>query len=269
MELGWFEDFTFEGVLGGPGQGFDFLLSSVLQYHFQHLADPGADGRFHNPPTAPSTDDVPYWTWGAILNDYTNNYFPSHPQSELDRYPSATYVHSTPGSKFYGDSLAYDLAPIRWDLKAGETWHFQFPTGNVMFYDPVATSSPANPQGAYVEAPGPLKLSSTKPTGLGFWDAAMLTWDVVGPTLTGGPPGSPGIDGTPGTADDQYALESWGTITLVDPPSSSGIGQGIVSGIALAAGEASHDDRLLAVRGDSMPVSAPVRASAPSRRLRD
>ena len=260
MELGWFEDFTFGGDLGGPSQGFNFTLSSVLQYHFQHLATAGSNGVYDQ------NDDVPYWTWGPILNDYTNNYFPLHPQSELDRYPTATYVHSTPGSKFYGDALSYDLAPIRWDLKAGETWHFQFPTGNVMFYDPNLTPSPADPQGSYIEAPGPLKFDSTKPANLGFWDAAKLAWDAFGPTTTGGPPGSPGLDATPGTADDQYALESWGAIRLVDPPLQSAFVHGfdIAADPAeeIAAGEVTSDVQFISLTGNSFQAYPAARVSA-------
>ncbi len=41
---------------------------------------------------------------------------------------------------------------------------------------------------------------------------------MFGQSLTGGPKGSPGADGIPGTADDQYALEPWGSIKLKDPP---------------------------------------------------
>src|SRR3990172_11186454 len=106
MELAWFEDFDFAGSLGAPGAGFSFALSSVMQYHFQHQSSPGPNGLYDH------ADDVPFWTWGPILTDYTNDYFAQHPASELDRYPTATYVHSTPGSYPYGQALPYDYAPI-------------------------------------------------------------------------------------------------------------------------------------------------------------
>jgi len=125
---------------------------------------------------------------------------------------------STPGGRPYGVNQTYDYVPIRWDLHAGQTWHFQFPTGNVVFFDPNLTPVPANPQGGFVEIRSPMKLDLTKPAGYGDWDAAKLTWDVLGPASPGGPVGSPGADGLPGTADDEYAWESKPAIALVDPP---------------------------------------------------
>jgi len=212
MELAWFEGLDFTGSLGAPGGGFDFNLTSAMQYHFQHLSDPGPNGYLDG------TDDVPFWTWGPIMSDYTNDYFAQHPASELDRYPVATYVHSTPGGYTYNESLIYDYAPIRWDLAAGQSWHFQFPTGNVVFYDPNLTPVPANPQGGFVPISSPLKYFGSTPASYGDWDPVNLTWDVYGPSITGGPPGTPGADWLPGTADDQYALSSYGAIRLQDPP---------------------------------------------------
>ncbi len=212
MELAWFEGLDFAGSLGAPGAGFDFTLSSAMQYHFQHLSAPGPNALYDR------TDDVPFWTWGPILTDYTNDYFAQHPASELDRYPTATYVHSTPGGATYGEAHVYDYAPIRWDLTAGQSWHFQFPTGNVVFYNPNLTPKPANPQGGFVPISSPLKYLGSTPASYGDWDAVNLTWDVYGPATTGGPPGTPGADGVPGTADDQYALRPYGAIQLMDPP---------------------------------------------------
>jgi len=208
MELAWFEDFSFAGSLGAPGGGFNFGLNTAMQYHFQHQSSPGPNGLYDR------TDDVPFWTWGPILTDYTNDYFAQHPASELDRYPSATYIHSTPGGYTYGQALPYDYAPIRWDLAAGQSWHFQFPTGDVIFYDPNVTPVPANPQGGFVAVAMPLDQLATNPASYGTWNGLAKTWDVVGPSSTGGPAGTPGTDGVPGTADDQYALAPWGSISL-------------------------------------------------------
>ena len=179
-----------------------------MQYHFQHQSSPGPNGLYDR------TDDVPFWTWGPILTDYTNDYFAQHPASELDRYPVATYIHSTPGGYTYNESLIYDYAPIRWDLAAGQSWHFQFPTGNVVFYDPNLTPVPANPQGGFVQVAMPLDYLATNPASYGTWNGLAKTWDVVGPSLTGGPAGTPGPDGIPGTADDEYALTPWGSLSL-------------------------------------------------------
>jgi hypothetical protein len=210
MELAWFEDLSFAGSLAGTD--FDFSLASVMQYHFQQLAAPGANGLFDQ------TDDIPYWTWGPILTDYTNDASARHLLSELDRYPSPTYayVHSTPGSRQYGVSLPYDYAPIRWDLDTAESWTFRFPTADVVFYNPNLTPIGADPTlGQFVEIAAPLEFLRTNPAALGTYDALTATWSVVGPTSTGGPAGSPGADGIPGTADDQYALDSWGAILFV------------------------------------------------------
>lgn len=210
MELAWFEDMTFQGSLGQTS--FDFTLDSVMQYHFQQLSLPGPDGNWDR------DGDIPYWTWGPILTDYTNDYSPKHLASELDRYPSPAYgyIHSTPGSARYSQNLSYDYAPIKWDLEAGQTWHFEFPAGDVVFYDPVNTPLGTDPTtGGYIEILAPLSYDSAHPAGYGIWDSAALTWDVYGPSVTGGPAGSPGPDATPGTSDDDYALEPWGAIKLV------------------------------------------------------
>jgi len=207
MELAWMEDLVFSGKIGAAS--FDFNLTSVVQYHFQLLAAPGADGFLNR------VNDTAYWTWGPILSDYTDNWSPKHTISELERYVGLTYLHATPGSQQYNQSRPYDYPPIRWGLAAGQTWHFDFPTGNVLFYDPNLTPIGVDPTtGQYVETFGRFVYDGTKPAGYGTWDAAAMTWDVIGPSSPGGPVGSPGPDGTPGTGDDEYALEPWGAIRL-------------------------------------------------------
>ncbi len=211
MELAWFEDFHFRGNLGESWM--DFNLDTIMQYHFQQLALPGPNGIYDK------TDDVPYWTWGPILTDYTNDYTPTHLLSELDRYPYPyySYVHSTPGSplSFYGQAQPYDYAPIAWNPAPGETWHFEFPTTPVVFYDPNLTPYGADPSaGQYVAVSANLGFSGTFPASFGTFDPATGFWDVVGPLATGGPVGSPGADGIPGTTDDEYALSSWGSISF-------------------------------------------------------
>ncbi len=198
MELAWFEGLDFSGALGGSG--FDFGLNAAMQYHFKQLSLPGPDGYLNR------MGDIPYWTWGPILSDYTNDWSPLHTISELDRYApvGATYVHSTPGGITYGKSLPYDYAPIRWDLTVGQTWHFQFPTGNIVFYDSNQTPIPSNPVWGYVSISTPVDRLNTVPANYGAWDPVAKTWDVYGPAVTGGPSGSPG----------NYALEPWGAIQL-------------------------------------------------------
>jgi hypothetical protein len=210
MELGWFEDFAFTGTL--RGSAFDFNLASVMHYHFQQLASPGSDGYLNQ------VGDVPYWRWGPVLTDYTNDASARHLLSELDRYPNPPYadLHSTPGGSNYNETIDYETVPIKWDLAAGQTWLFTFPTSNVVFYDPNTTPVPANPRSTdYDEIAAPLEYRSTKPANYGTWTSATGTWELLGPASTGGPVGSPGPNGMAGDSDDQYALESWAAIRLV------------------------------------------------------
>jgi hypothetical protein len=200
----WFEDFSFTGSLGASD--FDFELAAVLPESFIHRALPGPDGNLDQ------VDDVGVWTWGPNLHDYLNDFL-GHPNSELDRYPGGTELDSTPGSANYGSNVPRTFVPITWDLASGETWTFEFPTGDVVFYDPNLTPLGASPtSNDFVEISAPLGLHSTKPASYGAFDPALGTWTVVGPSVTGGPDGSPG----------NYALEPWGAITLPEPPAFLG-----------------------------------------------
>ncbi len=213
MELTFWEDIRYGGSIRAAD--FDFTLGAAVDNHFRLSADPGPDGFFDQ------VNDVPYWTWGPILGDITNDFFTFHPGSELDRYPYPpyVYVHTTPGAATYGDSMAFRYAPVAWDLPLGVSWTFEFPSTPVVLYDPNLTPRGANPRlGQFVEVLAPLALFGTTPPSHGTWDAATYTWTVTGPSLTGGPPGAPGPDGLPGTYDDLYATEPWGAIRLTTAP---------------------------------------------------
>ena len=219
MENGWFEDFRYVGVLGPTN--VDFTLNSVVQYHLQELCTPGPNSVYDR------VDDAPFWQWGPFLLDYVNDFFPRHPASELDRMPGASFPHCVAGAppNAYGQDLEYDYTPIAWNLKAGDTWHFTFPSGDIIVHDPNLTPPGADPRlGQFVEVSGPMELWNTKPAGYGEWDPTGLTWDVIGPSTTGGPAGSPGPDGVVGTADDDYALEPWPQFNfLVQGAAPSGV----------------------------------------------
>lgn len=225
MELAWFEDFHFNATIGSS---MDFTLSTVMQYSFQETSLPGPDGVYRGD-AGELGDDIPIWTWQPILSDYAEVTTAAHPYSELSRYPSPYYgyVHTTPGSITYNQNLTYDYVPLTWNLKVGQTWHFQFPSGNVVFHDPNLTPLGAIPYNSsqndgYVAIHAPFTYRATMPGGYGIWDAANMTWDVIGPASTGGPRGTPGADGTPGTSDDQYAIVPWGSISFADPPAPQG-----------------------------------------------
>jgi len=97
--------------------------------------------------------------------------------------------------------------------------------GDIIVHDPNLTPPGADPRlGQFVEVSGPMELWNTKPAGYGEWDPTGLTWDVIGPSTTGGPAGSPGPDGVVGTADDDYALEPWPQFNfLVQGAAPSGV----------------------------------------------
>jgi hypothetical protein len=210
----WFEDMSWSGSLGASS--IDFLLTAVLAYGFEQFALPGSDGNLDQ------VDDFSVWAWRPHLHDSLDN-FEGHPLSELDRYPGVTDVESTPGSPKYNTSQPRAFIPTSWDLFAGETWSFQFPTGNVVFYDPNLT--PINATGTsndHVKISAPLSLYRTQPASYGSWNAVTKTWSVVGPSVTGGPVGSPG----------NYPDEAWGAIYFVP---ESGLLPGFAAGSALLA----------------------------------
>ena len=208
VELPWLEDLVFQGSLSATG--VDLTLTAAVQDHFQHSATGGPNGNLDR------TDDVPLWAWGPVLADRRATWGAVHTVSEIDRYPSPAYAyaHATPGSRQYGASRPYDYVPVRWDLASGSSWRFRFPTGPVTFYDPNRTPIGADPRGGYVAVASTLEYLETNPASFGTWDGAAKLWDLTGPSTTGGPEGSPGPDGTPGTADDRYALVTWGAIRL-------------------------------------------------------
>ncbi len=212
MEFPWFEEFHFTTTIGANTH--DFSLVTDVFYQFQELSDPGPNQLYDK------TDDIPYWSWAAWLGDYVV-YSAHHPQSELNRYPNPpyAYVHSTAGGFNYGTSGSYDNLPTTWDLKAGESMTFTFPTGNVKFYDPNLTPAGADPRlGQFVVYEKPLYLFRTNPASYGSWNEATNTLTITGPTTTGGPSGNAGPDGVPGTADDQYPTVGFPTIDLQPGP---------------------------------------------------
>ena len=271
MELAWFEDLTFTGSLGAVG--FDFTLTSAMNYHFQIGALPGPNGVYDPYTGGPATgDDVPVWSWGPWLTDYTFVGAPVAPYSEINRYPDPeyNYTHSTPGSRPYGVNKSYDYTPITWDLDAGQSWHFEFPATAVVFYDPNNTPIGTDPiGGGYAEMAEPLKLRATNHASYGTWDPVAFTWDVLGPATTGGPEGSPGPDGTPGTADDRYPTDPWGSITFA-PASATGSPPAVGSPGADQDADVSGASAVLSSATDGFEASAaPVRERSSGTRFDD
>lgn len=227
MELAWMEDFHFLGAL--TPSSMDFHLNTVMNYHFNQLSAPGPDGTLRDAAHPSDNDDVPYWTWGAWLTDYLPG-TKSH-VSEIDRYssPHSTahgYVHSTPGTGtwIYGVNSTYEFVPLSWSPKAGEQWHFDFPAGNVPFYNPNTSPQPANPQSTdYQFSLTPLALWATKPGSSGWgsdvevWNGTAWTWDVFGSA-------SPPTTWPCGCADNQYPIRPWGAIIFSPQGWSGGLG---------------------------------------------
>lgn len=190
MELAWFDALRYTGTL--TPAGMDFHLNSGMDYHFNQLSAPGPDGHLKSASYPTDSDDVPYWTWGAWLTDYIPA-FQTH-VSELTRYtsPYSTihgYVHSTPGTGtwIYGVNATYEFVPIAWAPKAGEQWHFVFPFGNVIFYNPNTSPQPSNPLSTdYAAVLTPLAYWTTFPGSSGWggdvqvWNQTAWTWDALG-----------------------------------------------------------------------------------------
>jgi hypothetical protein len=217
----WYDDMIWSGTLN-PGN-IDFVLEGVMAYDFENISLPGPDGNYDQ------VDDISVWAFRPHLSDNLNDLY-GHLESEMDRYVGVTDVETTPGSNLYGASRTRAFIPTTWDLFDGETVTFQFPTGNVPFYDPNLT--PIGAEGTkdeFVVNMDQLALHRTHPAAYGNWNQATKTWTITGPTTTGGSVGSPGPDGIPGTVDDDYPDESWGAIYFVALPEPG-------STIALVAG---------------------------------
>jgi PKD repeat protein len=150
-------------------------------------------------------DDFAVWEWSPILHDQYDGLL-GHNNSEMDRYSgaAASVLERSPGSSTYGSMVDREYVPITWDLAAGETWTFEFPTGNVVYYDPNLTPIGADPEDEYVAIVAPLAMHETKPATYGTFNPVTKVWTVTGPSVTGGPNGSPG----------NYPLEGWGAISL-------------------------------------------------------
>ncbi len=185
QEISWIDRFQFDGNFSANAHSF--VLATDMHYHFQNLGTPGPDG------VIGGGDDGTVWTWGPMLIDYVDDFSPKHLLSELDRgYDTMTLVQSTPGHPNYGGQGVYDFVPTTWDLQAGETHIFHFPTGDVVTYNPNLTPLAAHPYRDYVGIIAPIAVVSTKPAGWGTYDPLANTLTIVGPATTGGPNGSPG-----------------------------------------------------------------------------
>ncbi len=206
----WYDDMTWSGTLNAGN--IDFVLSGVMSYDFENISLPADNGYDR-------VDDFSVWALRPHLSDNMNDYY-GHLESELDRYPGVTDFETTPGSPLYGQTRSRVFIPTSWDLFDGETLTFQFPTGNVPFYDPNLTPLGADGQkGEFVANNAQLSLYRTHPANYGNWNQAAKTWTITGPTTTGGSVGSPG----------NYPDESWGAIYFVALPEPG-------STIALVAG---------------------------------
>lgn len=244
MELAWFEDFHFSGGLSASAM--NFLLNTVLQYHFQLNANGGSDGYLNH------VNDVPYWVWGPWLSDYVAA-STQHPYSELTRWNGQTYLHSTAGGSNYNKSLAFDYAPSSWAAHYGETWHFVFPA-SIMFYDPNRTPVPANPLGGFQYWTGssqgvPYMMWKTNPASYGTYTNSTWTWDVAGNVLAGTYPA-----GWPTGALNDYPTVPWGSIFLAPWGATLKVAAVVATAPVLAAN--SGPSPSLATPGPSLPIAS-------------
>jgi len=197
----------------------DFTFTGAMMYDFILSALPGPDGIYNTDRPSDPDDDIPIWKWSAHLHDQGYNY-EGHTETELDRYPGLTVIEAAPGSPLYGLTRPNVFVPTTWDLFDGETLRFEFPTGNVPFYDPnltpIGSSGTSND---HVVISAPLFVDRRHPAGYGDWDPVLKTWTIVGPTVTGGSVGSPG----------NYPTEPFGAIYFTPEPGAT---------MSLAAGSA-------------------------------
>ncbi len=227
MELAWFEDFHFGGTL--IPSGMDFHLNTAMEYHFNQLSAPGPDGTLRDATHPSDHDDVPYWTWGPWLSDYIPG-SKAH-VSELTRYTSpyssfTGYVHSTPGTGtwIYGANSSFEFIPTSWAPKAGEQWHFVFPFGNVVFYNPDTSPQPSNPVSTdFKPFSAPVAFWETRPGSsswggdLEVWNQTAWTWDVFGSA-------SPPTTWPCGCANNQYPWMPYGAIVFSPQGWTGGLG---------------------------------------------
>ena len=211
----WYDDMVWKGTLNAGD--IDFTFTGVMMYDFELFALPGPDGNLDQ------VDDIPIWAWRPHLHDA--GYYYGHTESELDRYIGLTETEAGPGSPTYGQVRPNVFVPTTWDLFDGETLSFEFPTGNVPFYDPnltpIGSSGRSND---HVVISAPLSLHRTHPAGYGDWDPVLKTWTIVGPTVTGGSVGIPG----------DYPTEPFGAIYFTAVP-EPGTTIGLAAGSALLA----------------------------------
>ncbi len=216
----WYDDMTWSGTLNASDIDFDF--TGILMYDFELFALPGPDGIYNTDRGDPGDpdDDFSVWAWRPHLHDA--GYYEGHTVSELDRYIGVMEKEAAPGSPLYGQVRSNVFVPTTWDLFDGETLSFQFPTGNVNFYDPNLTPIGASgTSNDHVVISAPLFLQRTQPASYGNWDPVLKTWDIVGPTNIG-PVGSPG----------NYPTEPGGAIYFAPEPGAT---IGLVTGSALLA----------------------------------
>ena len=212
----WYDEMVWQGQLHAGD--IDFNFTGVMMYDFILSALPGPDGIYNTDRPSDPDDDIPIWTWSPHLHDQGYNY-EGHTETELDRYPGLTTIEAAPGSPLYGLTRPNVFVPTSWNLFDGETLSFEFPTGNVPFYDPnltpIGSSGTSND---HVVISAPLFLHRTHPASYGNWDPVLKTWDIVGPTNIG-PVGSPG----------NYPTEPGGAIYFAPEPGAT---------FSLAAGSA-------------------------------
>ena len=213
----WYDEMVWQGQLHAGD--IDFTFTGAMMYDFILSALPGPDGIYNTDRPSDPDDDIPIWTWSPHLHDQGYNY-EGHTETELDRYPGLTTIEAAPGSPLYGLTRPNVFVPTTWDLFDGETLRFEFPTGNVPFYDPnltpIGSSGTSND---HVVISAPLTVDRRHPAGYGDWDPVLKTWTIVGPTVTGGSVGSPG----------NYPTEPFGAIYFTPEPGAT---------MSLAAGSA-------------------------------
>ncbi len=192
QELGWWEDFRFDGTIYADHT--DFTFDTAMAYQFIELALPGPDGQYG------TADDEPVWSWYPQLMDYVYSGV-QNPRSEMDVYidPATqlprTSLNTHPGNKFYGQQYSVDQAYWVWNLRAGETITMVFPKVPIIFHDPYRSHWESSGIPTLVNVTAPMTLRRMTPANVGTWDEVSKTFAMAGPTTMGG--AKPYFDGLP------------------------------------------------------------------------
>ncbi|MGQ9587814.1 MAG: hypothetical protein ACUVT7_05485, partial [Thermoplasmata archaeon] len=175
---GWPDDW-YLNVTIGPSMG-EIHSRAVIGYHMTAWQDQ----------TSPT---LGAWSLETVHIDWCGNTAPHHtgytsPYNAYD--PDTTDVKKVsylPGTTKFGEPVSYWLAPMEWDLLAGEKIIIQLPSAQVAGITPYTGTSDVLNDAKFAELLsmsylGTMNMGTGWPTNLGdYYDPATRTLTMVGP----------------------------------------------------------------------------------------